>query len=299
MPIGVRYVNPFQTDINVNGVPYPGGKLYFYVTGTSTPQDTYSDIGLTVPNANPVIADDNGRWSNIWLGGSQGYLVTLTDANDVEVWTADPVGPGAGGASTNIDGIVGEVRMYAGIEAGIPAGWYLCYGQAVSRTDFSAAYSVLGTTWGSGDGSTTFNLPDLRGRVMAGKDNMGGGAANRLTAGVSGVPGTTLGGVGGDQASQIHDHAITDPEHDHVLTDLGHAHDLKQNNNITSGTSPTGPLATTGAASSRQSVDVYSATTGITIASAATGIDLATYGTGSSQNVQPTAVVNMIIYLGA
>ncbi len=64
-----------------------------------------------------------------------------------------------------------------------PAGWLLCYGQAVNRVTFAALYTALGgasSPHGQGDGSTTFNLPDYRGRVPVGLDNMGGISANRL-----------------------------------------------------------------------------------------------------------------------
>jgi microcystin-dependent protein len=52
----------------------------------------------------------------------------------------------------------------------VPENWLLCNGQAVSRTDYALLFSIIGTTYGVGDGSTTFNLPDLRGRVAVGKD---------------------------------------------------------------------------------------------------------------------------------
>ena len=61
---------------------------------------------------------------------------------------------------------IGEVVCYAGTEA--PYGWLKCDGSAVSRTTYSLLYSVIGTTYGSGDGSTTFNLPDLRDRFPVG-----------------------------------------------------------------------------------------------------------------------------------
>lgn len=51
----------------------------------------------------------------------------------------------------------------------VPENWLLCNGQAVSRTDYDLLFSIIGTTYGVGDGSTTFNLPDLRGRVPLGK----------------------------------------------------------------------------------------------------------------------------------
>jgi microcystin-dependent protein len=70
----------------------------------------------------------------------------------------------------------------------------LPYGQAVSRMTYATLFSLVGTTFGSGDGSTTFNLPDLRGRVIAGLDNMGGSSAGRLS---SVMTSTGLGNTGG------------------------------------------------------------------------------------------------------
>lgn len=63
----------------------------------------------------------------------------------------------------------GSVIPFAGKTA--PTGWLMCQGQAVSRTTYAQLFSVIGTTFGSGDGSTTFNLPDLRGRVAVGVDS--------------------------------------------------------------------------------------------------------------------------------
>jgi microcystin-dependent protein len=88
----------------------------------------------------------------------------------------------------------GEVAPFAGSTA--PAGALFCYGQTVSRTTYAGLFAVIGTTHGAGDGSTTFHLPDLRGRVMAGKDDMGGSNAGRLNS----IASTTLGSAGGAQA---------------------------------------------------------------------------------------------------
>ena len=85
----------------------------------------------------------------------------------------------------------GNVCGHAGASA--PAGALLCYGQAVSRTTYAILFAVIGTAFGSGDGVTTFNVPDLRGRVWAGLDNMGGTDAGRLNMA------NTLGTTGGDQ----------------------------------------------------------------------------------------------------
>lgn len=74
---------------------------------------------------------------------------------------------------------VGLISPYGGSTAPNSA-WLLCYGQAVSRSTYSALFAVVGTSFGVGDGSTTFNLPDLRGRVPVGIDNLGGSAANTI-----------------------------------------------------------------------------------------------------------------------
>lgn len=66
---------------------------------------------------------------------------------------------------------VGVVQMWAGKAA--PAGWLLCQGQAVSRTTYAALYAVCGTAYGTGDGSSTFNLPDLRARIPIGLSSTG------------------------------------------------------------------------------------------------------------------------------
>lgn len=103
----------------------------------------------------------------------------------------------------------GVIQAFAGAEAATPIGWLICGGQEISRTDFAALFAVIGTTYGAGNGTSTFNVPDLRGRVAAGRDNMAGTAINRITSAVSGLTGTTLGAAGGDQRIQQHTHSIS------------------------------------------------------------------------------------------
>lgn len=96
---------------------------------------------------------------------------------------------------------IGLLCDFAGPTA--PARWVLCFGQNVSRTTYAALFAVLGTTYGAGDGTTTFGLPDLRGRVTFAKDNMGGVAAGRLTSTYYGSDPTVLGNVGGTQSKTL------------------------------------------------------------------------------------------------
>lgn len=72
---------------------------------------------------------------------------------------------------------IGQVTAFAGSTA--PNGWLLCDGSAVSRTTYAKLFAVIGTTYGTGDGSTTFNVPDLRGRFPLGS---GTGTAATATA---------------------------------------------------------------------------------------------------------------------
>ena len=64
---------------------------------------------------------------------------------------------------------IGTINAYGGTTA--PEGWLLCQGQALSRIEYKDLFAVIGTNFGSGDGSTTFNLPDLRGEFLRGAGN--------------------------------------------------------------------------------------------------------------------------------
>ena len=127
---------------------------------------------------------------------------------------------------------VGVVNPFAGASA--PSGWLMCGGQEVAIASFSDLYAVVSTTYGAltngsgGAGSTHFRVPDLRGRVIAGEDDMSGTAANRLTTAGSGVNGIALGATGGFQnhiltEAQIPSHTHTQNAHTHTQDAHGHA----------------------------------------------------------------------------
>lgn len=96
------------------------------------------------------------------------------------------------------------------------------YGQTFSRIVYSKLFALVGTTFGPGDGSTTFTGPDIRGRAFFGLDNMGGAAANRITSGGSGVAGTTVGATGGAETVTLTSAQI--PAHTHPTTENPHTH---------------------------------------------------------------------------
>lgn len=87
--------------------------------------------------------------------------------------------------------VVGSVGLFAMTSA--PTGWIKANGAAVSRTSYSALFSAIGTTWGAGDGSTTFNIPDLRGEFFRGYDDGRGVDSGR-----------SMGNVQGDQMDSLY-----------------------------------------------------------------------------------------------
>ena len=78
-----------------SGDPISGAKLNFYEAGTATPLDTYSDEALSSANANPVVADGDGWFGEIYMKTDQAYKVTYTDASDVSIWEVDNINAGA------------------------------------------------------------------------------------------------------------------------------------------------------------------------------------------------------------
>lgn len=169
---------------------------------------------------------------------------------------------------------IGAVLDYWG--SAPPEGYLFCAGQAVSRSTYADLFDVIGTAAGAGDGSTTFNLPDYRGRVGAGRDDMNGTSAARLNT----LSSTTLGGAGGSQT-----HTLTEtqmPSHSHSVNDPGHRHTYQKATSLLVGVgSEEFSLQAAG------SENTNSATTGISINSAGGG--------AAHNNVQPTIICNKIM----
>ena len=109
------------------------------------------------------------------------------------------------GGSSSIDMPTGSIQPWLG--ASTPSGWLVCAGQAVSRSTYSSLFSVVSTRFGTGDGSTTFNVPDLQGYQIVGAADLLGSVDN-----------TTTFRQGSVDAHSVAAHVGTAAEHSHSLT---------------------------------------------------------------------------------
>lgn len=162
-------------------------------------------------------------------------------------------------------------QLVESASATIPAGFLACDGSAVSRTTYSALFAAIGVVWGAGDTTTTFNVPDLRGRAT-----IGSGTGPSLTA-------RTL----GQQAIGEELHVLTVAElaaHNHTISDPGHTHA----HNATAVSGGVGGGAGGGG--------IPTSYVGATISAAVTGITIVNNGSSSGHNnMQPSAVVTKLI----
>lgn len=156
-----------------------------FVTATKQPSSSDRPVRLAVVDSGYA-----GGWPKVTFEGE----ATLSGKQYAHV---DSYAPAAGdrvvmvpvGTTYLIVGCVstsgagqpaGSIQEFAG--ASVPSGWLACDGSAVSRTTYSRLYAAIGTTWGAGNGSTTFNVPDFRGRARIGTGTGTGLTARALAA---------------------------------------------------------------------------------------------------------------------
>lgn len=174
-------------------------------------------------------------------------------------------------AAGTASSLAGAIVAFGGSTT--PTGYLSCDGTAVSRTTYSTLFAAIGTTWGAGDGSTTFNLPSLNRRAL-----IGSGGTGTTTIG------SAVGSTGGEEK---HTQIIAElAAHSHTITDPGHSHTMHQafDNAVVDNKVAYGAR---GNAPTNQAGQIGNNTTGITID---------TTGSGTAFNVmQPSAVVLFII----
>ena len=255
------------------GVTVNSSETALYVTNGTTvvPVSRNNYTSLTATNITATVLTATSITTSILDASAITLTGNVTAANAVissKVCASAYFGSGA-----NLTGIVavpsGAVFPFAGASA--PSGFILCFGQAINRSTYSDLFTAIGTTYGTGDGSSTFNLPDLRGRAVAGQDDMGGSSANRLTGQTGGVDGDTLGGTGGAET-----HTLTEAQSPTIT------------NNITGTITHT--IVDNAANSLLTSFGGYSQTL-----PGSNGTSGNFGGGGAHNNVQPTLILNYII----
>src|SRR6266853_2923516 len=224
---GTQSVAMSSSNVNLTNTQW--ANKAFKITGTLTQNVTlFLPLSVNASGGTPAVGGEFVVWnattggfsisvSTLASGAGAGVTVpqgarSLLYSDTVNVWYAnDAFGIPAG-----------SVVDFAG--ASTPPGWLLCFGQSLLRAQYPTLFNAIGTTYGAVDG-THFTIPDYRGRLTAGKDDMGGSAANRIGVVVTDsgtIVGATLGSSGGSSrhtqaTGEVgqHSHGITDPQHTH------------------------------------------------------------------------------------
>lgn len=158
-------------------------------------------------------------------------------------------------------------------------------GQAISRATYATLFAIMGTSHGVGDGTTTFNLPDRRGRVSAQLDPSGA----VLTSAAITPDGNTIGAKGGAQLHTLQTSEIPAHTHANTLNDPGHTHSNNGGNQIGGGANGGQNGGSFSVATSPSTFSINAALSGVTITNVSVG------GGGAHNNMQPTIACNYII----
>ena len=215
-----------QTTASENGI-YVVTTLGSGSNGTWTRATDADGAGELIAGAVFSVVEGSANSYSFWM-------LTITGAVTIGTTALTFTRKDAGAAQGVAPGVVSHFAANTA-----PSGWLKANGAAVSRTTYATLFAVVGTAYGAGDGSTTFNLPDLRGEFLRGWDDGRGVDSGR----------TIASNQAGDNAS-----------HSHTVTDPGHAHSY-------SGPTGTGYGQPGGGAQATTTLSTASATTGITLAS--------------------------------
>jgi len=250
-----------------------------------------SDLNTSNPTSTDVIsqADDHLRLIKAAIKTTFPNISGAVNSTHTELNLLD------GLVATDIVMPTGSIIVYAGSSA--PTGFLFCDGSAISRTTYATLFGVLSTTYGAGDSSSTFNIPDIRGRVIAGKE----ASASLLTSALGGLNGNTLGNTGGAQGITLTSSQSGLPAHNHTLTMNSHTHTFTGTAHSHGGVTVAGAasLGSGGTAGFNTSGTSASATAGGTNSTVTTTGTIANNSTADASaahaNVQPTIILNYCI----
>jgi microcystin-dependent protein len=188
-----------------DAVPAVGWKITTYVANSTTPLTTYSNPTLMSANTNPIVTDADGFF-RCYVAAGVLIKFSVTDENDVpqSAYSFDNLEP-------MVDPSVPDPSVTAVPTGGgcpwfgtgaAPTGFLLCDGSLVSRATYAALFTAIGTTYGAGDGMTTFALPDTVGRMLIGK----------AASGTASTLGETGGAIDHTHLETAHTHPVTVPK---------------------------------------------------------------------------------------
>lgn len=255
----------------------------------ANPETTTADIALM-----QRVLSAASRNVNLIPSDFMAYIVDFIQTSRLQI----PIGQVPGYTTAIPSGVIWALAGDT-----VPSGWILCDHSAYSRTAYAELFAAIGTTWGAGDGATTFNVPPA-GLVWVGKD----GSTEFSVVGKTGGEKTHILSVGEmpvhthvqdahNHSQNAHNH--TQNAHGHGVSDPGHSHTLPSSGNNTGGSDPGHTTSKTSTDSAFTGVAVNDATATNNAATATNNAATATNqnaGSGAAHNnLQPYGVVNFII----
>lgn len=263
-----------------------------WTTGTAyTPSDialsSGSSYACLVAHTSGTFATDlaAGKWQLLAAQGPNGAgtgdmlaannLSDLVDAAAARTNLGVALGSQAQAWSAVLDAVAAVVASKVILPSGMvnpfamstaPAGWLECNGSAVSRTTYADLFAAIGSAYGVGDGSTTFNLPDMRGQFVRGWDHGAGVDSGRAFASAQ------------TDAIKSHGHGISDPGHTHGVYDPGHLHGIQGQIYDGNGSPGGASFAATAGNLNRSGSTANTSGTGIGIYGSGTGVSIQASG---------------------
>ena len=202
--------------VNTGIVPDSDESAYLGTAAKPFSDAHIGEVRIAQTDDNTIDTATGNLTINATTGSSVAIQTNTTISGNLDL-TSSPSGSGRISANyLDVPNIspVGSIIMWSGSITNFPTNWLLCNGQPISRTNFSELFAIIGTTYGIGDNSTTFNLPNLLERFV-----VGAGGDNTT---VSDTTGYSIGQTGG--ANNVTLDVTQMPVHSHTINDPGHIH---------------------------------------------------------------------------